>query len=71
MRLFIFGILLGVAFDASVTALAKDYLNRTPQQQYDYLDNNDRPSPGTLSNQIDQTDIAPDRPKRSPALLGS
>ena len=38
MRLFILGILLGVCFDASVTAIAKDYLNRSPQQQqYDYF----------------------------------
>jgi hypothetical protein len=38
MRLFIFGILLGICFDTTVTAIAKDYLNRSPQQQqYDYF----------------------------------
>ena len=37
MRLFIFGILLGICFDTTVTAIAKDSLNRSPQQQkYDY-----------------------------------
>jgi hypothetical protein len=38
MRSFILGILLGVCFDGTVTVLAKDYLNRSPQQQqYDYF----------------------------------
>ncbi len=38
MRSFILGILLGVCFTESVTVLAKDYLNRSPQQQrYDYF----------------------------------
>ena len=38
MKSFIAGILLGICFDASVTAIAKDYLNRSPQQQqYDYF----------------------------------
>jgi hypothetical protein len=38
MRSFILGILLGVCFDGTVTVLAKDYLNRLPQQQqYDYF----------------------------------
>ena len=38
MRLFIIGILLGICFDGAVTAIAKDYLNRSPQQQqYDYF----------------------------------
>ena len=38
MRLFILGILLGICFDTTVTAIAKDYLNRSPQQQqYDYF----------------------------------
>lgn len=38
MRLFILGILLGICFDTTVTAVAKDYLNRSPQQQqYDYF----------------------------------
>ena len=37
MRPFIFGILLGICFDTTVTAIAKDSLNRSPQQQkYDY-----------------------------------
>ena len=37
MRLFILGILLGICFDTTVTAIAKDSLNRSPQQQkYDY-----------------------------------
>ena len=33
MRLFIIGILLGICFDTTVTAIAKDYLNHSPQQQ--------------------------------------
>lgn len=38
MRLFVLGILLGMCFTETVTALAKDYLNRSPQQQqYDYF----------------------------------
>ena len=38
MRGFLVGILLGVCFDNTVTAIAKDYLNRSPQQQqYDYF----------------------------------
>ena len=38
MRLFILGILLGICLDGAVTAIAKDYLNRSPQQQqYDYF----------------------------------
>ena len=38
MRLFILGILLGICFDTTVTAIAKDYLNRSPQQQkFDYF----------------------------------
>lgn len=38
MRSFILGILLGVCFEGAVTAVAKDYLIRSPQQQqYDYF----------------------------------
>ena len=38
MRMFIAGILIGICFDGTVTAIAKDYLNRSPQQQqYDYF----------------------------------
>ena len=38
MRGFLAGILLGICFDTTVTAIAKDYLNRSPQQQqYDYF----------------------------------
>jgi hypothetical protein len=38
MRGFLVGILLGICFDSTVTAIAKDYLNRSPQQQkYDYF----------------------------------
>lgn len=38
MRGFLIGILLGICFDTTVTAIAKDYLNRSPQQQqYDYF----------------------------------
>lgn len=38
MRSFILGILLGIGLDSTVTAIAKDYLNRSPQQQqYDYF----------------------------------
>ena len=38
MKTFIAGILLGICFDGTVTVLAKDYLNRSPQQQqYDYF----------------------------------
>lgn len=33
MRGFLVGILLGICFDSTVTAIAKDYLNRSPQQQ--------------------------------------
>ena len=33
MRLFILGILLGICFDTTVTAIAKDYLGRSPQEQ--------------------------------------
>ena len=38
MRGFLTGILFGICFDTTVTAIAKDYLNRSPQQQqYDYF----------------------------------
>ena len=38
MRGFLAAILLGICFDTTVTAIAKDYLNRSPQQQqYDYF----------------------------------
>jgi hypothetical protein len=38
MRGFLVGILLGICFDTTVTAIAKDSLNRSPQQQqYDYF----------------------------------
>lgn len=38
MRSFILGILLGVCFEGAVTAVAKDYLGRSPQQQqYHYF----------------------------------
>ena len=38
MRGFLIGILLGICLDTSVTAIAKDSLNRSPQQQqYDYF----------------------------------
>lgn len=38
MRGLLIGILLGICFDTTVTAIAKDYLNRSPQQQqYDYF----------------------------------
>lgn len=38
MRGFVLGILLGICFDTTVTAIAKDYLNRSPQQQkFDYF----------------------------------
>ena len=38
MRGFLIGILLGICFDTTVTAIAKDYLNRSPQQQkFDYF----------------------------------
>ena len=38
MRGFLAGILLGICFDTTVTAIAKDALNRSPQQQkYDYF----------------------------------
>ena len=33
MEIHLIGILLGICFDTTVTALAKDYLNRSPQQQ--------------------------------------
>ena len=33
MRWFLAGVLLGICFDTTVTAIAKDYLNRSPQQQ--------------------------------------
>lgn len=59
MAAFVLGIVLGICFDGMVTAIAKGYSNLSPQQQ-----------PYTLSNQIDRTDITPDRPKRSPALPG-
>jgi hypothetical protein len=40
MRGFLMGILLGICFDNTVTAIAKDYLNRSPQQQkYDFFVN--------------------------------
>lgn len=38
MRGFVIGILLGICFDTTVTAIAKDYLGRSPQQQkFDYF----------------------------------
>lgn len=38
MRGFVLGILLGICFDTTVTAIAKDYLTRSPQQQkFDYF----------------------------------
>ena len=38
MRGFLIGILLGICLDTTVTAIAKDYLNRSPQQQqFDYF----------------------------------
>lgn len=38
MRSFILGILIGMCFEETVTVMAKDYLNRSPQQQqYDYF----------------------------------
>lgn len=38
MRSFILGILLGMCFEETVTVMAKDHLNRSPQQQqYDYF----------------------------------
>ena len=38
MRGFLIGILLGICFDSAVTAIAKDSLNRSPQQQkFDYF----------------------------------
>lgn len=38
MRSLILGILRGICFEGAVTAVEKDYLNRSPQQQrYDYF----------------------------------
>ena len=58
MQGFIAGILLGICFDSTVTALAKDYLNRSPQQQqYDYFRERQQLDVEHIPNQLNQQEF--------------